>query len=243
MNHAHTRLNYTIGAQAWYAPRLDATNPPDHLIRDEIRIGRDAYRVAATQGPDDELVDDGCCWEFHIRQTRYPDGRPLGLRIEMFDDAWIALTECPDLFTRLAAMSNHHSRRRHQWTLADVIDVLDDLGFPRQHPADPVSARPADDPADFHVGRHRDTQGTHAANGAIQRAQYFAGMVRDHGPDAIGAYLDELTPDQHYALTTTLAAMIPLDVPVSDLLAWINDGPTLPITLPTNLPTNLEEPA
>lgn len=102
-------------------------------------------------------------------------------------------------------------------------------------PPAPMSTRPPDDPADYHVGRHRDTQGTPAANGAIQRAQYFAEYVRDHGPDALGAYLDQLTPDQHYALTVTLAAMVPLDVPVADLLAWINDGPTLPI--------NLQEPA
>lgn len=67
----------------------------------------------------------------------------------------------------------------------------------------------------------RTTQGTHAATQAIRRAQTFAGLVRDEGPDSIGAFLDNLTGDEHYALTVTLAAMLPIDHTPADLLDWI----------------------
>lgn len=89
----------------------------------------------------------------------------------------------------------------------------------------------ADDPADFHIGRHRPAQGTRAGSSAIVRAQNFVGIVRDEGTDAIGAYLDNLNRTDLYALTVALAAMVPHDRTPAELLAWI-DGPTLPLEEP-----------
>lgn len=68
----------------------------------------------------------------------------------------------------------------------------------------------------------RTTQTTQAANAAIERATHLACLVRDYGPDAIGHYLDNLDQAQLYALTVTLAAMVPTDQSTHDLLAWTN---------------------
>ena len=73
-----------------------------------------------------------------------------------------------------------------------------------------------------YADNRRPPQGENAARSAIIRAQHFAGLVRDEGPEGIGAYLDQLEPEQLYALTTALAAMVPLDVPVAELLAWVD---------------------
>lgn len=76
-------------------------------------------------------------------------------------------------------------------------------------------------PPNIIVPPPRPTQGARAALAAIERAQNLACMVRDEGADGIGPYLDRLTPDQHYALTVTLAAMVPLDQTVEELLGWL----------------------
>lgn len=110
-----TRLNYIIGAETWYAPLLDREEPGR-----ELRIGRDSYRPDGT--------DDGCVWEFTI--VTHSLGASTALRVEAFDDAWAAFADVPDLFARLATMSNHEAANHdRQWTLADVVAVLDDLGF------------------------------------------------------------------------------------------------------------------
>lgn len=67
----------------------------------------------------------------------------------------------------------------------------------------------------------RPAQGGHAARDAVVRAQALACLVRDEGPDGTGAYLDALTRDELYALTVTLAAMVPVDQPAAELLAWL----------------------
>lgn len=67
----------------------------------------------------------------------------------------------------------------------------------------------------------RPVQGSRAGMAAITRAQHLACLVRDEGADTIGAYLDDLTPDQLYALVTALAAMVPVDATAADLLAWV----------------------
>ena len=130
-----SRLNYSINAEAWWAAANDAALPAGRKVSDELRIGRDSYTA--------DGHDDGCCWEFYVRIHRFgphngAPGASTALRIEMYDDAWAALTECPALFARLAAMSNHEvSVPRREWTLADVVKVLDELGFtddtPRTH--------------------------------------------------------------------------------------------------------------
>lgn len=67
----------------------------------------------------------------------------------------------------------------------------------------------------------RPAQGGTAARAAIRRATRLAGMVRDEGPDGLGAYLDELDREQLYAITVTLAAMVDVDSTVEDLLGWL----------------------
>lgn len=74
-----------------------------------------------------------------------------------------------------------------------------------------------------HIAATRTAQGTKAANSALVRAQHLAGMVREQGVDSIGPYLDALTPDELYALTVTLAAMVDLDRSPAELLAWLDD--------------------
>jgi len=67
----------------------------------------------------------------------------------------------------------------------------------------------------------RPTQGGRAAASAISRATTLACMVRDESADTIGDYLDDLDRDQFYALTVALAAMVPVDQPVEQLLGWL----------------------
>jgi hypothetical protein len=79
----------------------------------------------------------------------------------------------------------------------------------------------ARDPLDDPFLPARTAQGTQAAVTAMSRAQYFAGLVRDSGPCAIGDYLDALSTDELYALTTTLAALVPIDTTPAELLGWL----------------------
>lgn len=53
---------------------------------------------------------------------------------------------------------------------------------------------------------------------------------RTEGSDTVGEFLDRLTPDDHYALTTVLACMVPDDRTMTDLLSWV-DQPAQPRTL------------
>jgi hypothetical protein len=59
------------------------------------------------------------------------------------------------------------------------------------------------------------------ANHAMNRAAELVVMVRDEGTDAIGAFLDRCDRQGLYALVVTLAAMVPDDAPMDELLAWI----------------------
>lgn len=67
----------------------------------------------------------------------------------------------------------------------------------------------------------RASQGAYAAHHGIRRATELACMVRDEGPCGIGEYLDRLDREALYALTVSLAAMVPIDTPVEDLLSWL----------------------
>lgn len=69
----------------------------------------------------------------------------------------------------------------------------------------------------------RPTQGSRAAQHAIRRAADLICAVRDEGACGIARHLDDLTTEQHYALTVTLAAMVPDDRPVEQLLAWTKE--------------------
>lgn len=107
-----TRLNYAVSGEAWYA-RDNAD------LVDELRVGRDSYTA--------DGHDDGCCWEFTIRLHHL--GTSTALRVEMFNDSWIAYTEVPALFAALATMSTHAVGDNRQWTLADIVKVLNECGF------------------------------------------------------------------------------------------------------------------
>jgi hypothetical protein len=57
---------------------------------------------------------------------------------------------------------------------------------------------------------------------SIRRATDLVCLVRDHGTDATGALLDRLDRQGLYALAVTLAAMVPDDRSVDELLAWMD---------------------
>lgn len=67
--------------------------------------------------------------------------------------------------------------------------------------------------------------------------------VRDEGRDSIGHLLITLTPEERWALPVVLAAMVPPDLPVGDLLAWVTwdeHGHPLDSTVP-RLPARQSE--
>ena len=69
----------------------------------------------------------------------------------------------------------------------------------------------------------RATQGGNAGAKAIPRATAMVVAVRDEGPVEVAAILDPLNRDQLYALTVALAAMVPDDQPIDELLGWVAD--------------------
>lgn len=64
---------------------------------------------------------------------------------------------------------------------------------------------------------------------AINRATALATLVRDEGPESIARILDPLNRQQLYALVVALAALVPDDRSVRELLAWL-DRPPVAVT-------------
>lgn len=61
----------------------------------------------------------------------------------------------------------------------------------------------------------------------VPLATEFAGIVREENHEGIGRFLAALAPWEWPAFVVTLAAMVPDDRPVGDLLAWVTwDHPT-----------------
>jgi hypothetical protein len=61
--------------------------------------------------------------------------------------------------------------------------------------------------------------------------------VHHEGRDSIGHLLATLTPKERWALPVVLAAMVPPDLPVGDLLAWVTwDEQGHPLTPSAHLP-------
>ena len=58
---------------------------------------------------------------------------------------------------------------------------------------------------------------------SLRRAENLACLVRDEGRDAIGEFLDRLDHQGLYGLCVALAAMVPVDVPTSELVAWLDE--------------------
>ena len=65
--------------------------------------------------------------------------------------------------------------------------------------------------------------GAELADAAVLHAQRLACAVRDDGAWEVARITDGLSRDELVALAVVLAAMVPLDRSVADLLAWIND--------------------
>jgi len=63
---------------------------------------------------------------------------------------------------------------------------------------------------------------------AVTLAQLLVGAVHDDGPGEVAALLTRLDTAELYALTVTLAAMVPTDRTVTELLAWNDVAPPLP---------------
>ena len=71
---------------------------------------------------------------------------------------------------------------------------------------------------------------------AVRRAGELAVMVRDESRETIAEFLDRLDRQGLYGLVVALAAMVPDDVPQSELLAWVDgldvDDAQLALELP-----------
>lgn len=65
----------------------------------------------------------------------------------------------------------------------------------------------------------------HLAHWSVQRAATMSVMVRDEGCDRIGDYLDGFNRQELYGLVVALAAMVPDDRTVDELLEWIAPAP------------------
>lgn len=94
------RLTYWMRQETWYD--RDIRNPGD---RPTIQI------VAAADG-------GGCAWEFDIEEHDFRSHTAVRLRI--FQDAWAAFVEVPELFAALAA--------EQPTTLAAVRAILERIG-------------------------------------------------------------------------------------------------------------------
>lgn len=64
---------------------------------------------------------------------------------------------------------------------------------------------------------------TNTVRHAVRKAGELVIMVRDESREAIGEYLDEMSPQMLYATIVALAAMVPDDAPQADLLSWLDE--------------------
>lgn len=76
----------------------------------------------------------------------------------------------------------------------------------------------------------RGTAGPLIGRHALDSATALVSMVRDEGPDTLGEYLDRRDRQALYGLVVTLAAMVPDDRPVEELLAWLPAGSSSTMT-------------
>src|ERR1051325_118731 len=89
------RYSYIASHETWYADRT--RKPALNIVK--------------------RAVDGGCAWEFNVVEHA-----GIGVRADIFDDAWTAFTEIPELFAELA-------RAGHRTMLTEVREILNDLGF------------------------------------------------------------------------------------------------------------------
>lgn len=90
-----TYLTYIVNHEAWYH-------------KDDKR----SLNIVAS------ALGGGCAWEFEV--TEHMLSLIPAIRLEVFEDAFAAFTQVPELFARLAELEGAG--------LEDVITILDDLG-------------------------------------------------------------------------------------------------------------------
>ena len=121
-----SKRQYIIVSQAWYAtPCLDNARFVDEIL----------IMVNKTENPDDGFVG-----EFAIRWYNLGGGI-VAPKLEVFDDAWMALGTCRDLLTEFAMSGMNKTNH----SLREIVDVLEKCGFvdvtPRELP-DHLLAKP-----------------------------------------------------------------------------------------------------
>jgi hypothetical protein len=76
-------------------------------------------------------------------------------------------------------------------------------------------------PSPWQAIRNARRRNERLAERLLPKAQELVCLVRDEGPDSIGEWLAGLSKTETQALAVILAAMVPDDKPVDELLAWI----------------------
>jgi hypothetical protein len=101
-----SRLSYVVSHEAWYWPASNITG-------DVASVS--IMREALTDG-----AHDGVHWEWTVKWVLL--GGSVAAEVSMFDDAWAAILEVPELFGRLASLAPNP-------TPDVVVRMLADSGF------------------------------------------------------------------------------------------------------------------
>ena len=105
-----SRINYTVGDEAWYHSTAIDREP-------ELRIGRDAYIDGR---------EDGCLWEFTVVARTFTGMARdhHAVQVQVFDDAFQAFAD-PDMGPFFAGLADLGTDA----TLSDVRALCDRIGF------------------------------------------------------------------------------------------------------------------
>jgi len=106
---ATDRRTYVVYGEAWYAR---GTSSLERNVTEEVTVSREG--------------EDG--WEFLVTWHDLSRGRPPFARVEIFDDAWAAFAEVPELFADLATAAASVGDGP-SLTVAEVRILLERLGF------------------------------------------------------------------------------------------------------------------
>jgi hypothetical protein len=93
------------------------------------------------------------------------------------------------------------------------------LGLIQERLRRPAWARPEPPPRDQ---RYLNRANGDLAEELVPVALELVGLVRDEGPEAIGAFLARLDRGHWAAMMVILAALVPDDRTAEDLLAWVD---------------------
>lgn len=104
-----SRLTFTVSHETWYWANANF----DKSKFAEVGVHREALTDAGEH--------DGVHWEFSISWYRFSDST-VGVKVGVFDDAWVAFHEIPEVFGRLATMAGSA-------TPEAVVEMLTSSGF------------------------------------------------------------------------------------------------------------------